>query len=114
MSQPTPIQRLACPVVKAELDAIAIAETGQGKTAVFLVPILDALIRSEKRRNKEDPIARPDVIVIAPTRELALQIETAARRLAVDTGLIDSIGLVYGGASMDDQAEQLTRGNYPF
>ena len=51
------------------------------------------------------------MIIIAPTRELALQIETAARRLSVDTGLFNSIGLVYGGASMDDQAEQLTKGS---
>ena len=50
MSSPTPIQRLACPVIKQESDCIAIAETGQGKTAVFLVPILNRLIQNPTYR----------------------------------------------------------------
>ena len=94
MSRPTPVQRLACPVIQRELDCIAIAETGQGKTAVFLVPILDKLVKSHHYHR--DVVARPEVIVIAPTRELAIQIENSAKRLAVDTGLFNSIGLVMG------------------
>ena len=55
-------------------------------------------------------IATPKVVIVAPTRELAVQIANSARSLTVDTALLDQIALVYGGASMEQQAESLSRG----
>ena len=52
----------------------------------------------------------PKVLIISPTRELATQIATHARQLAIDTPLLPAIKLVYGGASIDDQADQLEAG----
>ena len=98
---------------------MAIAETGMGKTAVFLIPIISHylekftyypnMISNPKSQQTMSPAA-PKVVIVAPTRELAVQIATNARSLAVDTCLLDQIALVYGGASMDDQAESLSRG----
>ncbi|HEX6174360.1 MAG TPA: DEAD/DEAH box helicase, partial [Candidatus Binatia bacterium] len=64
---PTPIQRQAIPVILSGRDVIGCAETGTGKTAAFLLPIIQRLMES----------ARPGlrVLVLAPTRELALQIQ---------------------------------------
>ena len=111
-------------MIKERRDCIAIAETGQGKTAVFLIPIISYLIKrysiqssmSHQRmshrisQTSENMLATPKVVIISPTRELAVQIATDARCLALDTRLLDSIALVYGGASMEDQAESLVKG----
>ena len=106
-------------VIKLRRDCMAIAETGMGKTAVFLIPIISHylekftyypnMISNSKSQQIMSPAA-PKVVIVAPTRELAVQIATNARSLAVDTCLLDQIALVYGGASMDDQAESLSRG----
>src|SRR5881396_1184773 len=66
-TEPTPIQRQAIPVILSGQDLIGCAETGTGKTAAFLLPIIQTL--SERTR----PGIR--VLVLAPTRELALQIQ---------------------------------------
>ena len=96
---------------------MAIAETGMGKTAVFLIPIISHYLEKftyypNMITNPKQTMApaAPKVVIVAPTRELAVQIATNARSLALDTCLLDQIALVYGGASMDDQAESLSRG----
>ena len=72
-TEPTPIQQQAIPVVLENVDVVACAETGTGKTAAFLLPLIQKIIE-----NKSTGIA---VLVLAPTRELALQTETACREL---------------------------------
>ena len=97
---PTPIQRQAIPVVLSGRDVIGCAETGTGKTAAFLLPIIQKL--SEKAR----PGVR--VLVLAPTRELALQIQENYKELnRVKT---NRSVLAIGGANIRTQLTDLKRG----
>src|SRR4028119_2462480 len=73
-TEPTPIQKQAIPVVLRGSDIIACAETGTGKTAAFLLPILNRLINEKPKGTS--------VLVLAPTRELANQTDAACRQLA--------------------------------
>ncbi len=85
---PTPIQAETIPIIQAQHDLIACAQTGTGKTAAYLLPLMDAICRME---------SRPTVsaLVLAPTRELAMQIDQQVEGLAYFTG-ITSIA-IYGG-----------------
>ena len=99
-TDPTPIQQQAIPVVLGGNDLIGCAETGTGKTAAFLLPILQRL--SDTRR----PGVR--VLVLAPTRELALQIQKNYNELnSVKT---DRSVIIIGGANMKTQITSLRRG----
>ena len=96
---PTPIQAEAIPAVLEGKDVIATAETGTGKTAAFLLPILNRLLGQPRG---------PACLIITPTRELAQQIETVCRDLAQPSSV--RIGLVLGGASMERQDRLLRSG----
>jgi ATP-dependent RNA helicase RhlE len=98
--EPTPIQRQAIPVVLSGSDLIGCAETGTGKTAAFLLPIIQRMAET----------ARPGVrlLVLAPTRELASQIEASYRQLAPRKS--PRCACLIGGASMSRQNESLRRG----
>src|SRR6476659_8417479 len=74
-AEPTPVQKQAIPVVLQGGDVIATAETGTGKTAAFILPILQKLKEAKKK-------AGTSVLVLAPTRELANQIDEACRQFA--------------------------------
>src|ERR1051325_557009 len=99
--EPTPIQSSAIPVVLGGGDLIGCAETGTGKTAAFLLPII-------QRLNATKPRPGIRVLVIAPTRELALQTESAYRDLALKQS--PRCVAIIGGASMHRQREALRRG----
>src|SRR6266576_5276865 len=77
-TEPTPIQKQAIPVVLKGSDLIGCAETGTGKTAAFLLPIIQRLTTVKK------PGVR--VLILAPTRELAQQTEQAYRQMAPSKG----------------------------
>ena len=81
-TEPTPIQEQAIPVVLRGEDLIGCAETGTGKTAAFLLPIIQRITASGEQGGTKAP-ARPGVrvLVLAPTRELATQIEKNYREL---------------------------------
>ncbi len=98
--EPTPIQRQAIPVILSGSDLIGCAETGTGKTAAFLLPIIQRM----------EGLARPGVrvLVLAPTRELASQIEESYRQLAPKKS--PRCVCLIGGASMSRQIESLRRG----
>lgn len=98
-TMPTPVQKQAIPVVLTGVDLIACAETGTGKTAAFLLPIIQKLT--------QDKNAGTQVLVLAPTRELALQTEAACKDLAPKT--IRCVALI-GGASVKKQADLMRRG----
>ena len=98
--EPTPIQQQAIPVISGGADLIACAETGTGKTAAFLLPIIKQL--------SEQKITGIKVLILAPTRELALQIETACRELAPKK--IRCIALI-GGAGYKHQTDGLRGAN---
>jgi ATP-dependent RNA helicase RhlE len=97
-TEPTPIQAEAIPVILAGRDLIATAQTGTGKTAAFLLPVLQQLMKP--------PRGQGQALILTPTRELAQQIETVCRDLAQQTSI--RVGLIVGGASMDRQ-ERLFR-----
>ncbi|MGB9177605.1 MAG: DEAD/DEAH box helicase [Pyrinomonadaceae bacterium] len=99
-TEPTPIQKEAIPVVLTGSDLIGCAETGTGKTAAFLLPIIQRL--SERAR----PGVR--VLILAPTRELATQIEASYRSLVPKKSA--SCVTIMGGANMTRQTQALRRG----
>jgi ATP-dependent RNA helicase RhlE len=98
--EPTPIQKQAIPVILDGSDLIACAETGTGKTAAFLLPILKQL--------SEQKVSGIKVLILAPTRELALQIEAACRVLAPKK--FRCIALI-GGAGYKHQTDGLRGAN---
>lgn len=86
-TQPTPIQEKAIPIIIEDRDLIACAQTGTGKTAAFILPILNKISKS--------PVGKLNTLILAPTRELALQIDQQIQGFAYFLG-ISSIP-VYGG-----------------
>src|ERR1700690_2169347 len=98
-TDPTPIQLRAIPVVLTGGDLIASAQTGTGKTAAFALPILARLGKHG---------ARPRVLVLEPTRELAAQVETAFRDFARFTDLRPVA--IFGGVGYGNQRSELRRG----
>jgi ATP-dependent RNA helicase RhlE len=97
---PTPIQTLALPAALSGSDLIACAHTGGGKTAVYALSILNRI------KHKEPTVAR--ALVLVPTRELAIQVESCFAVYGKGTGLRGIA--VYGGAGMADQVMRLRRG----
>lgn len=98
--EPTPIQREAIPYAVVGRDIIGSAQTGTGKTAAFLLPILERLL-NERRGSIY-------ALVLTPTRELALQADEFLRKLGSRTNLRG--GVVYGGVGMGDQERALRGG----
>jgi len=99
-STPTPIQRRAIPPVLKGQDVLGLAQTGTGKTAAFVLPILQRLVKR--------PRGRIGALVIAPTRELSDQISTAFKTLGRQTRLRSLP--IYGGVSMAPQVRDLRSG----
>jgi len=112
-TRPTPIQKTTIPISIAGRDLMACAQTGSGKTASFLIPIVTKMLRdphppppSSGGRNSR---ALPRGLILAPTRELASQIHAESRKFFYCTGLASVV--VYGGADIRDQLRQLERGS---
>ena len=105
--QPTPIQEQAIPLVLAGRDLMAGAQTGTGKTAAFALPTLQLL--APHASTSASPARHPiRVLVLAPTRELAIQVEESFRGYAKHMPLRTAI--VYGGTDMNAQIAQLRLG----
>lgn len=100
----TPIQALTLPVALTGRDVAGQAQTGTGKTAAFLLVILQRLLQSEPGPEPRQPRA----LVLAPTRELALQIHKDATLLNPNSSL--KLGLAYGGVDYEKQRQQLLAG----
>jgi ATP-dependent RNA helicase RhlE len=98
--RPTPIQAEAIPAALAGRDLLASASTGSGKTAAFLLPILQRLLAG--------PLGRTRALVLTPTRELAQQIADDADDLARHTRL--AVAAVYGGVAMGPQQRAFRNG----
>jgi ATP-dependent RNA helicase RhlE len=109
-TDPTPVQREAIPLVLAGRDLMAGAQTGTGKTAAFVLPILQRLATSQPRngdqpRNGERPRIR--ALILAPTRELAIQVEESVRVYGANPRRSTTI---YGGVGFPGQVAALRRG----
>src|SRR5690349_3272125 len=99
---PTPIQDQAIPHVLARRDVLGIAQTGTGKTAAFVLPMLTMLAEGRARARM------PRTLILEPTRELAAQVEESFNKYGAKQKL--SVALIIGGVSFDDQIAKLTRG----
>lgn len=105
-SRCTPIQAMTLPVALAGRDVAGQAQTGTGKTLAFLITVVNRLLTRPARpeRKPEDPRA----LILAPTRELAIQIHKDALKFASDLGI--RFALVYGGVDYDRQRALLQAG----
>jgi len=100
---PTPIQKQAIPIILSGKDLIATAQTGTGKTAAFVLPILEAFNKERKLRGK-----RIRALILTPTRELAVQV--AANVAEYSKHLSLSSMAVYGGTDSERQKQRLIEG----
>ncbi|KAJ4208168.1 hypothetical protein FSOLCH5_004329 [Fusarium solani] len=117
---PTPIQKFTIPSILQGHDVIGIAQTGSGKTAAYLIPILSKLMGKAKklaaarpnpltfREGLDEVTAEPLVLIVVPTRELAIQIFNEARKFCYRTMLRP--GVVYGGVPIREQIGLLGKG----
>src|SRR5688572_13292640 len=99
---PTPIQEQAIPHVLACRDVLGIAQTGTGKTAAFVLPMLTILEKGRARARM------PRTLILEPTRELAAQVKEQFDKYGVGQKL--NVALLIGGVSFGDQDTKLTRG----
>ncbi|XP_061509051.1 ATP-dependent RNA helicase vasa isoform X1 [Anopheles gambiae] len=104
-TKPTPIQRYAIPIILNGRDLMACAQTGSGKTAAFMLPMIHHLL--DKEDSLELRTRNPYIVIVAPTRELAIQIHDEGRKFAHGTKL--KVCVSYGGTAVQHQL-QLMRG----
>ncbi|XP_013791182.1 putative ATP-dependent RNA helicase an3, partial [Limulus polyphemus] len=114
-SRPTPVQKYAIPIILAKRDLMACAQTGSGKTAAFLVPILNHIYENGPPKDLPEPQKfssrikqYPLALVLSPTRELACQIYDEASKFAYRSRVRPCV--VYGGAEPIQQMKDLDRG----
>src|SRR6476661_6146590 len=100
-STPTPIQAGAIPPAVERRDVLGLAQTGSGKTAAFVLPMLTLLEKGRARARM------PRTLVLEPTRELAAQVQGAFESLGRNHRL--TVALLIGGVSFDDQAVKIER-----
>jgi ATP-dependent RNA helicase DDX3X len=115
---PTPIQCYALPAALQGHDVFAVAQAGSGKTGAYLIPVLSKLAGKILKLGAKRPgigmpmhektRAEPLVVILAPTRELVIQIFDHARRLCYRTMLRPCVA--YGGGPVSLQAEELQKG----
>lgn len=106
-AKPSPIQMASIPLGLKQLDVIGVAETGSGKTAAFVIPML-AYIMKQPPMTEANSADGPYAVVLAPTRELAQQIEEETLKLAKYTDF--KVTSVVGGQSIEEQGSKLRRG----
>ncbi|XP_062613168.1 probable ATP-dependent RNA helicase DDX23, partial [Saccostrea cucullata] len=106
--EPTPIQRQAIPIGLQNRDIIGVAETGSGKTAAFLLPLLKWITSLPKIERFDDYDQGPYAIILAPTRELAQQIEEETIKFAKHLNL-KTVAII-GGISREEQGFKLRQG----
>lgn len=99
-SKPTPIQSASIPIALLGKDIVAGAVTGSGKTAAYIIPVIERLIY------KPSKIAKTRVIVLTPTRELAIQVADVGRKLAQYVNGV-TFGLAVGGLNLRQQEQEL-------
>ncbi|MHA1191973.1 MAG: DEAD/DEAH box helicase [Promethearchaeota archaeon] len=104
---PTPIQAHAIPLILKGKDVLGCAQTGTGKTAAYALPILQRLVNTKNNNNVRNK-RKIRVLVVAPTRELAIQIKDSFSIYGKYTGLRNTI--VYGGVGQNPQVKKLQQG----
>lgn len=107
--KPTPVQKYAIPIILGERDLMSCAQTGSGKTAAFLLPVLASIMQHKDQLTSQlSEVQAPLGLIIAPTRELANQIYQEARKFSFQTSVRPVV--VYGGVSVAYQLRQVQNG----
>ncbi|PZC77916.1 ATP-dependent RNA helicase vasa [Helicoverpa armigera] len=107
--KPTPIQKHAIPIIMGGRDLMGCAQTGSGKTAAFLLPIINTLLQDARELIVgPNGCAQPQVVIVSPTRELTLQIFNEARKFSY--GSVLKIAVAYGGTAVRHQGDNISRG----
>ncbi|XP_026570153.1 probable ATP-dependent RNA helicase DDX4 isoform X2 [Pseudonaja textilis] len=104
----TPVQKYSIPIVLAERDLMACAQTGSGKTAAFLIPILAHMMRDGVTASQFKGEQEPECIIVAPTRELINQIFLESRKFSYGTCIRPVV--IYGGIQMSYTIHQINQG----
>ena len=104
-TEPTPVQAQSIPILLNGEDLIGTAQTGTGKTAAFVLPMLDRLLKNRRGNQPNGRAAQPRALILAPTRELAVQIGDSVNSYR-GNGKISS-ATVFGGAPKPGQAAKL-------
>lgn len=102
--KPTPIQKHAIPIIMGKRDLMGCAQTGSGKTAAFALPILHTIIEDAETMTP----GRPHCLIVAPTRELVIQIFEEIRKFSYKSYL--KICLIYGGTAVRHQSDGINKG----
>ena len=114
---PTPVQKYAVSIVNGKRDLMACAQTGSGKTAAFLIPIISACMAAGQESKYQPPAGDyrsgrntgyPTALIMAPTRELALQIYEESRKFCYRSWVRSCV--VYGGADAGQQIREIQKG----
>ena len=100
-SKPTPIQQQAIPIVLKQQDLLGCAQTGTGKTAAFAIPILQLLYQQKQN------VPGIKVLILTPTRELAIQINESFAAYGQHTGITHTV--IFGGVSQLHQTSALKK-----
>ncbi|XP_063840382.1 probable ATP-dependent RNA helicase vasa-like isoform X2 [Scylla paramamosain] len=103
--RPTPIQKYSIPILMNQRDLMACAQTGSGKTAAFLLPMLHYILENDIESHSFEDVAQPVGLVLAPTRELAIQIFQEARKFSLQTVIKNSC--IYGGVATNFQLRRM-------
>ncbi|XP_010625192.1 probable ATP-dependent RNA helicase DDX4 isoform X2 [Fukomys damarensis] len=104
----TPVQKYSIPVTLAGRDLMACAQTGSGKTAAFLLPILAHMMRDGITSSRFKELQEPECIIVAPTRELINQIYLEARKFSYGTCVRAVV--IYGGTQLGHSIRQIVQG----
>ncbi|KAI5935141.1 putative ATP-dependent RNA helicase DDX4 [Manis javanica] len=107
-SKLTPVQKYSIPVILAGRDLIACAQTGSGKTAAFLLPILAHMMSAGITASHSKELQEPECIIVAPTRELIRQIYLEARKFSFGT-CVRAVA-VYGGTHFRHSVREIVQG----
>ncbi|VVC27491.1 Helicase superfamily 1/2, ATP-binding domain,Helicase, C-terminal,P-loop containing nucleoside [Cinara cedri] len=106
--KPTPIQKYTIPAILSGKDLLAAAQNGSGKTVAYVLPILHILIEKPHQLFIDSVHCEPQVLIVTPTRELAVQIHTVVMLLARGTGISSLI--CHGGSSVKYQKKKCLQG----
>ncbi|XP_042637375.1 probable ATP-dependent RNA helicase DDX4 [Orycteropus afer afer] len=104
----TPVQKYSIPIILAGRDLMACAQTGSGKTAAFLLPILAHMMRDGITASRFKELQEPECIIVAPTRELVNQIYLEARKFSFGTCVRAVV--IYGGTQLGHSIRQIVQG----
>jgi len=106
--KPTPIQRYAIPIINGGRDLMACAQTGSGKTAAFLLPIITGILKAGTLSSTYAEKQEPAALILAPTRELAMQSHSEAKKFC--SGTMVNCCVAYGGVATAFQMTAIERG----